>query len=548
MGPMALSPDLLTPEPMGWLGALVTHGGACLSFQIDWMLGETYGAHRQILPNMSVDYDNWNDDVILKWDSAEMLTNMFVEWPCPVFPRSTPAFLLPDDLEPMHTEATGDNYRSALAMNAGFNEIALNCFWGKSAEWKSAHYDHPDHFIAVTVDEDHHLRVRGEKVHPAKRVRDWVNHIEEHKNGSEWRIGRNRQFELIEHAQDEVGASTIRAIHVPSFWRASEARVEEYYVRLQNWYRTAHWLSWAGLMLCLHARMAVPSWYRDHCVAWGIGVPSAVGVSFGTAALGVIPDGQLYIGRDPRLRILPSALHTELLHAVVRHAPPPGTNGWMGEQIAAVGEPRTLCDMPPEAGSIQPPLELLDEDGHLSWCEASVTKSKSVSSHLPWLDVVGPIIDILISVAGSFAGGAISTAAKAVTAAAGAVLGAVSYIVATVCVQTVNKLGRGNYDMSAGDVVGLIGGAVSSSGLEGAALKSVPEDLWAALKTAGAALPEIDGTDWALCSAKLQAVQESLHALQHNDGSKWAFVDAAFGGMGLSKNLQDEVAKKNLDL
>jgi hypothetical protein len=229
----------------------------------------------------------------------------------------------------------------------------------------------------------------------------------------------------------------------------------------------------------------------------------------------------------------------------MKHPPPPGKKGATGQQIAPEGSPLTLCDIPDSAGSIAPPIAVLDENGDQLWATYAVWKFKKHEELWPWLSWYGPIVDALISVAGSGAGGALTAGIKAVAGAAmSAMAKQLVCYVATYALQAIVALGRGKLTFDGGDIVALASAAFEASGLGDKVIENMPPGMWDALKTAGAAIPEIGGTDWQETLPELLTIQSKLEDLQKN--RHWNYVDAAFGGLGLSGDVGDSFSGTGL--
>ena len=226
-----------------------------------------------------------------------------------------------------------------------------------------------------------------------------------------------------------------------------------------------------------------------------------------------------------------------MMALVVKHASPPGTHGWTGEQIAAPGQRRTLCDFPrgdvelgdaESVGSLAPIVDLVDDHGVQYWVPFALYRWAGQQED--WIDQIAPFINALISIVGSYASAATGAISGAIT---DAVTAEIVHVAVSLSLQCVMKLGRGNLSFSAGDVVGLVGDVLAVSGIADKVGVQLPAGFWSALKRAGAAIPEISGSDWDMIKGSFQKVQATLAMLRDTDG--WDYLDEGFGGLGLTE-------------
>jgi hypothetical protein len=535
------------PEPLGWLGALVAHGGTCMAFEIAYMTTKKYGTHYHLLPNLGGDWDNTSGDAELFWASTNLMTNRFREYPCPVYPRSGPTFLLGSDYGPYeHNGGTADKWRAAIDYRAGIGEVAHLINWGPDAErWLTGTRTDtaPDDW-GIRVDSSGYLIHKGnrsgatwQRVYPGRRVADWATETAVKSTTSKaYRIGRDRGF--ITTPMMLMSTAGIdyrqRPVWVPPYYRTSTKRLHDFYRRLLKWYYTARWLVWAADMMRIHSGHKQPSWWQAHALSWAID-------SAGETSTALTRWSYMDVESDLRVKDLSTAQLDEILRAVVKHTPPPGKKGATGQQIAPEGSPLTLCDIPDEAGSVVPPIAILDDSGDQLWATYAVYKFKKHTELWPWLNWYGPIVDALISIAGSGAGGALTAGIKAVAGAAMSALATqlVCYV-ATYALQAIVALGRGKLTFDGGDIVALVSTAFEASGLGDEALKNLPPGMWDALKTAGAAIPEVAGADWQETLPELMEIQSRLSDLKWI--RKWNYLDAAYGGLGLSGDIAGQPA------
>jgi hypothetical protein len=450
-----------------------------------------------------------------------------------------------------HNGGDADAWRQACNKGNALNEVSWIIQWGFGEELRlsGTRTDNAPASWGIRVDDDGYLICRNNndnstwrRVYPGRRVADWAIKTAFQVNSptGAYSIARDRGLSLtpVLLMVTAPGFSS-RAVFVPPYYRTSTKRLHDFYRRLARWYYTARWLVWAGEMLREHSYLGQghsrepPSWWKAHALSWAVGVPGA----------GMSQKWHYDAPTEHSLHVeMTQAQVYEILRLVVAHTPPPGTEGATGQQIAPQGIARTLCDIPDAAGSIAPPIDLLDDNGEQWWATWAVSDFKAHEEYLPWLKVVGPIIDGLISICGSGAGGAISTGLKAATTALNAVQSALVHVVATYALKAVVGLGRGKM-ISSGDVVGLVGDVIGASGLADDVLKDVPEDLWSALKTAGAVIPQIKG-DWQEALPRLQELQAQIVGVQ--EFYHWNFADAAYGGLGLSGYTKDELSTKGV--
>lgn len=544
--------------PPGWLARAVEFGGRALMFQVEYMLGTGYGKHYHPLPmmaatrssksNVGSGYQSGeNFGVDCDWSRNTLMTSRFVEPPAPCFPRCSPLFLLPKKYD--YAASYEDAYGSKQSRNGGFEsewERALQFVdpsginWGLSSELQIAAG------AGWSVDADGCLLIGGERVYPANRVWRWCQ------KQTELNFGNARQFS---HAASAIKATAgegaiSRPVVVPPYWRT---RLDVFVPRLARWYRNAQWLAYCGAVL--YANLPTvngwPSWYRDHMLAWGLGATEidrwgGKWVQSGgiTGGPHVDPSGLRikYREMEPGLSAdMSRSACLEILREIVRHTPPPGTPGWMGEQIRSNSEGRTLCDMPEQVGSILPPVDLLLDDGKQWWAAAAIAKWDQHGSN--WLASIAPYVDIAISIAGSGVGSAATSAISSITT--NVIKSAFLHVVVNLSLQAVQKLGRGQNPFgSFGDVVGVIGTALDASGfVDDLAIDNMPAGLWDALKTAGAAIPTIPGTDWSEVGALYGSVQSKLTEIQ---GYGWNYIDEAFGGMGLTAEAKKAAQNQSL--
>jgi len=536
-----------TLEPKGWLGALIAHGGACMGFEIEYMTGSEYGKHYHLSPILMAHYQKFGGGIDLNMDDSRLLTNRYQEFPCPVYPQTTPHFLLHGTAPTEHNGGTIDEWKSA----AGKGEPAANAShwikWGLDSElWLSgwnAEGNAPSGW-GIRVGDGGYLEHRRNsssaswgRVYPGKRVADWALHQSIYGANN---IGRDNGLSTtIGLMNAQVPGGMNRAVIVPEYYRKNKQRLHEWYGRLLGWYYTARWLVWAGEMLRIHAHVPRPAWWKTHVALWAIGTPGTQRVkrpSYDDAGLlsPKLPTGGTKVVKDSGLRVMMTADEVnQILRAIIKHTWPPGTKGATGQQISPKGIARTLCDIPISAGSVAPPIDLLDDLDRQIWAIYAVSKFQEHEKYMPWEKWYKLGVNVVTSCISAGLGGAVSAAISTLSQVTQQLI----MTTVTFALQAVTKLGTGSMSFGTEDIVGLMGNLLNASGLKADVIKSIPQELWPALKTAGATIPFLSGTDWEQVRPQLQMLQLKLEAIQILD--KWGYADAAYGGLGLSGNVRD---------
>jgi hypothetical protein len=525
--------------PTGWLGRVIEMGGRALAFELEYMLGTKYGGHYHLAPMLAATRASKSSDPDLDWSRSTLMTERFCEPPCPAFPRCGPMFLLGSSRD-AYARYT-DVYGSKHASNGGSSHdwfVAAKFLdpadvrWGWSEERRLYKIGSGEDPYADVLGR---LRVRntdgaGELVYPARRVRDWAE------DTLGLRAYRDKQLERTQHAIETINgtAAWSSCIIVPERYRGAE--LGAWLVRLGEWFRNGQYLAWCGVIACCeHGTISEPpSWYRDHALAWGIGVPT--GDQWATR--------KRYFDYDDGIRTKMTAAQLwDVLRQIVIHTPPPGSAGWLGEQIREDVDGRTLCDMPDDVGSLLPQIDLVTEDNAQWWVAGALHKWNSKYPY-DWIDSMSPYLNALISMAGAGLG---SAATAAVAAAAGSAIGqAALHMVVTLSLQAVTRMGRGqNPFPSKGDIVGMIGDAVSSSGLaDDLHMDSVPPELWDALQTVGKAIPRVPGVDnWHDVENNWLDVQGRFDAIRRRG---WDYITEGYGGMGLTASASNATSSLGL--
>jgi len=553
-------------EPRGWLGQLIEHGGRCINFSVQYMTSKKYGDHWHLLPQLLASRDNWGN-MHADWKRKTLMVNRFAEWPCPAFPRCQPMFVSYDADRSANqwgkNGGTAEQWLSVISeikKGHAFKHVSGLVDGGRASEMEMygvmGTILHPttdptsapipklstnsDGILSVSIEGHSH------NVFPALNTIRWVQ-----QSMGNTHLVKDKGLEMTPIAIMAAAGpgATTRALKVPSYFRMNDQRMHTWLDRISRWYYNAQWLVWAGEMLRLHCpdtrAKSAPGWWRMHCASWAIGVPTfsqqkSREVYYNREATlntSYIPPEKLpyYISHPEASRDLTEREIEMILKLVVHHTPCPGTEGFTGEQITSPSAKRTLCDIPDEAGSMQPISSFLGEDNNCWWPEYSCTYWASKSSSFQWgRDVLMPVVNAIASIASSAAGSAVSAAANAATQV-------VEKIVLKVCTTMIQALGRmaqGNKPFNAGDIVGAVGDALNMSGVADAIdLKQIPDGLWSALKNAGEALPKISGVDWEEMKNSLLSAQSQLSNLR--DNLHWDYLDQAYGGLGLGGAEQD---------
>jgi len=154
-----------------------------------------------------------------------------------------------------------------------------------------------------------------------------------------------------------TGSEHTKRITLPKWWEDSDW---DYLTRVREYYKTANWLVWAGLVYAIHTRREIPHWYRMHCQLYGVPIPSrslranrrylSESTYFVPAFVGqkVIPPVSIHgtsSGTD-----IPQSDVDLLLETIIAHTPPPGAR----DVIRPPGEPRGICDWMWFENSAQP--------------------------------------------------------------------------------------------------------------------------------------------------------------------------------------------------
>jgi hypothetical protein len=565
-GLSTMTPGLKAIEPFGWFGYLLGHGGACLAFTYKYMQ-----QHKHILPDMAASWSHGKVSVDRSMDS--LLINRFSEWPCPAIIWGGPRFLGPSIYDPFMGVRRGD-FRTAMT-NFHSDDVKMA---GDPGKQNYLHYQRlyggirmdldswDDHWTGakVVIDSSGKCFVRWHEVtgsgggvghigptqnfpvRPAANTMKYVAAL----MGEDTEIHLPLVESFVVHPRTQgkqLGGTLLRLVPnatrqlvCPPFWCATGARQARWWRRIVYWYYNAAWLVWCAEMVRLHCSatriLPAPTWWRDHCVSWGIGVPEVAQVIMrGT-----------YADKDaePGLAIKDLAADWvwPVLKLVVGYTPPPGTKGATGEQIVpdtltskdTAQFKRHLLDMPPEAGAVVPPTNLD------FWAESTISYwSQHTSKFLPWTTLGPTIVNGVIEAVASVVGGGTLSAVQDVLIDTLNVSTEIAGIIMKVATVVLGKLWEmvkaqdTHFDISTADVVGLVTDVVGAVGAgEGINLKEIPGELWDSLKTAGAKLEHFG--DWSQFAGKLHDLQNTLCSVRDQYG--WDYLDAAYGGLGLSKN------------
>jgi hypothetical protein len=521
-------------EPIGWIAALVSHGGAVLAKTIEHMQGR-----RHLMPFLAASWehpngDSWNvsisDQIDLDYTRSTLWNNAAPYVACPVFPGCGVVWFLPpgqqaeygDGMAPWPKEWLDDRVNYSGAQYASEWEMMLHDgipadqagatpwnprspFRIESASWPPLWRMQDDGRVQRFVPVEGWSDVR-----PAASLSAWAAYMLTKKRGQ----GRGYESTMA-HAL--IGAQASGTLVVPPYWRAHR---DEWYARLVRWYYRAQWFVWAADQYLVDSGDVepAPAWWRDHCAAWGIGAP---------ASAARLPELRTTDTRDAALA---------LCSVVATHTPVPGSRGSLGDQIAPSSSDgagraifaRTVFDMPESVGSLDPPY-------YNDWWALYAIRNWHGKS-----ESRSGFAMAVIQMEAAFCGGGI---ASAVTAPIGALaaqafntaIGNVVAKIANVAVQNVLKLAEGNVPEGkqlVGDVVGLVGSAVDAIGPElGGISKNLPPELWTAVRTVGAEFPDVDGADMDGLRLALADIRSRFDSLE---ASGWRWIEAGYGGLGLS--------------
>jgi hypothetical protein len=550
------------PEPLGWFGYLLAHGGACLAYTYDYC-----ESHKHLLPDMAASYE-WQKgdigrgpDVLIDddWSRSTLMVNRFAEWPAPCVPRGSPRFLGYQGYDPGVRNRRAELRESLFCYHLNVDPSGGSFHGGEDYILGRKHYGGITSDLKMEVSAWGHgeLHIDGsgrcyyrthshgnhidKPIRPAENVLSYISYI----SSSDHRV-HNKQLLL---ALPLLIANTQRQLVCPPFWRATADRRAEWWSRICYWFYNAQWLVWCAEMARLHCHLTrslpAPQWWRDHCLAWGIGVPTLAQVLARRTFTHQMHEPDLELGDHISttaglVRGIKAPQLWEMLRLVVTYTPIPGSAGYCGEQIVP-GEKKSdgktaryrlhLLDIPPEAGAIVPPVKLD------MWFPATSTKwSLGTTDTTLGADVIAPVINAVTSTVGSIVGaGALTSIGTALTQVAGQTISNVVMKVASVVLGRLWEIVREadpKFKIGAGDIVGIVGGVIGGVGAgAGIDLKGIPSDLWDNLKKVGAELEQFG--DWSDLSSTLYDLQDKLTGLRDRLG--WDYLDQAYGGLGLSE-------------
>jgi len=547
---------VLSAAPRGWLGYFFVHGAASMSYAKKYMDG---GLH--ICADVSASWDKSGEGTVhITSTESTLLVNRFAEWPCPAIPRCSPRFLGGDTHDPWEA-LRGGQIQDAIQWFHTTNNKNMSFMYGGINRDFDAWLPLPVE-ETVWVDGVQITRMRrpwcvGEQIwleeamigsdgrcyvkhklgiHPIKPAANVMKYIETTVETPA--LVKDKQ---LSNGLLQLAPNADRQLVCPPYWRATWERKARWWRRIVRWYYTAAWLVWCGEMVrlhCVHTRnIEAPHWWRNHCAAWGIGVPT------NAQQVRVHYDSTGYL---PGLSIHDEGISADWiwkrLQLIVGTTPIPGTAGATGEQIVpddvnAAGDAihhRHILDIPPEAGAIAPPISLRD---WMLWMTAQWSQATPSGTNYdaaaPWIMMVA---NAVFSIAGS---GAASSIATSVASTIGQTAStAIMKIATAICSKLWDLVKSGDFDFNidTADVVGLIGTAVDAVGVgAGIDLKGVPASLWDNLKQAGAQLESFG--DWSQNAPTLYAIQSALAGLRKSQG--WDYFDEAYGGLGLSQVAKD---------
>lgn len=529
--PISAVPLSTLRGPSGVLSMLSLHGSQCLAFMINYMTGRKYGKHWHLMPHLRLHMNHWNR-IKWYWDDDTLFANRYAEFPCPLFPQLQPCFVLPDDVD-------ADGNIGNWAQNGGSktnwdSELAVAGHGGDDFVVTHGRYfetifmdEHRDH---MSVDDAGHFFVRGKRVRPGQRAVLWSEGVAGSSRRKRIAAG-NRMDKAARCLQLVAGKGAIHhSLTVPEYWRENDTRLHQWWDRMSQWYFRAQWLVWCAQMLWMHCRATTkkvaPNWWKRHTTCWALGSPSH-GRRHDRM---VMPDKDESLWTD-----LTEEQTIEIMRWVMAHTPVPGSDQADGRQIVEDGKTRTLCDFPDRLASAAPPCGLLDDDGKPWWPRHSVGTWLEKQDHWNWAqDVIMPVVNAVGSAATAGAGSAVSATVEATTSIAQKV----AYKVAAYGIQALSRLCNGRAVFSGGDLLSIFNDAFEISGLaDSVDLKAFSGEVWDALKTYGAQIPDIAGADMDMIRSQLKDIQDIIHKIQNEDG--WPWIDEIYGQVSTSLTVKE---------
>jgi hypothetical protein len=519
--PIVTASPLAYQEPVGWIGALVAHGGACMGRCLEYMK-----AHGHLAPYLAASKGKENgtpkEYVDLDYSRGALFTNVTAETPAPSFPGLSPVWLgVPGEQADLGDGTLpGDSWEDSTFNVSSFPRPAFEL---EPTSWPStldgyANLARMWHMDSAGIVWRMRPGPTRETIRPAGNVAAWANYIVGTKRGAGRGLGRTA---LV------LSKNLNRPLIVPPYYRTSAARRNEWYRRIVRWFYRCAWFVWAAEQLREHSGppSPAPQWWADHCAAWGVGVPSIVDM--------------VRKGTMKSVHTKESAATALLFcRAVAAHTPWPGSEAASGAQIVpgnlrSSGDAyfkRHVMDMPDGIGSLDPPVACTwwTEYAIKKWNEQQSSKFNlwttiiQVEANLCSYGVASAVTSMATTAASTFAGAAVQELVSKVS---------------NVCVQNALLLGMGTPPqdlINYGDVVGILGEAVDVIGAgELAKVVQIPAETWAQVKSAAGGFAKIAGVDNDALAPLLSGVRYRLQALR---AQGWDYLDEGFGGLGLAGN------------
>lgn len=494
--------------PKGWLAFLVQHGQACQMYEFHYLT-----THHHLNPTLAASWKYWGNhgggDVDTDYSRGTLMCNRFCETQSPAFDFMAPV---------MWTERLGTKrgvWENAIRTAAGFDSGTTPQEVDSYAARRP--YPHQDAYGRTRVGGnlgDYIERSYLTDLSPAQIVLNWYERTNGLEHATKGRI-RTAAF-------DRLNSNMHRKFVIPAAYDVDHASREEWTQRMCAWLDTAQYLTWACEMARLHRTYGratkCPSWWQKHCNAWGIAVPTAQTqadrLTYWERA--VQQDDKAFEGL--RLKLTEGEWQA-VAWALMEAARSPGDKGYCGEQIVPDGHWRHILDMPGKCGALRPPPYLLDGQinqgllGH--WTAQQDFKSW-------WHSGFSKVWNTVFSAVASFTG-------------AGVVLQALQYVQeAMAVIAQILQIGTalahgGEVNWSAvediiGEVVDLTVNVAEANGVDLGQL--MPDGVWDALTTAGAAIPAWGGSLAGAVKEKAEVLRADLLSLR--DNAHWDYLDEGF--------------------
>jgi|GEM_PF-3744315 len=521
--------------PVGWLGFLVQHGGACQMYEMAYMMKKEH-----LAPDFKA---SWVDQerMEFQWKTKTLMCNRFMETQSPAFDWYGPDLtggahgVKADRLKHHFTEMV-DKYQgvsSSKKWNTGITGTEYGVM-GYNAAGKYAQNGSS-------------VNVEGEK--PAANALEWYEQI----------VGREHHcaHRIAEYGYGEWSKYKNNKLVMPREFKDDTTGISGslWNFRVRAWYRRAQWFVWACEMARLHCgtgsitNKVCPEWWLKYANSWGIMVPDewALANRQSYPSWTKKQDSAAY-----EMLVLPNISMDnweEIARTLMRVAPCPGAPGTLGDQISnrftnILDFPRTPKDH--DETSIEPPYRLgvssqsFPDCKDPQWCgESEVemlgnhwnmmaagnwlrhTEIKHLEDTMrQWiLGAIGTILSVITNIAGG-----LGTVASLCFNAVYTVCAALVQIVVGLCTGTLDAAGViGAFMSCVTSVVGALGMEITDV---------LPDGVWDQLKTFGAEITAWGGAAWSSVEDFAQVLQTKLAMLSDpNMGYGWNYLDEAFGGL-----------------